>query len=45
MDLGINKQGQAAFEDFQENNTQQAFIKKANNDGEQELNAYEFYEY
>lgn len=45
MELGVNKQGQAVFEDFQENENPQAFIKKANTDGEQELNAYEFYEY
>ena len=45
MELGVNKQGQAVFEDFKENDTKQAYIKKENNDGEQELNAYEFYEY
>ena len=45
MNLGINKNGQVVFEDFQENTEKQAFIKKANTDNEQELNAYEFYEY
>ena len=45
MELGVNKQGQAVFEDFQENDDKRAYIKKANNDGEQELNAYELYEY
>lgn len=45
MKLGVNKKGQAVFEDFQENNTKQAYIKTENDDNEQELNAYELYEY
>lgn len=45
MELGVNAQGQAVFQDFKENDTKQASIKKANEDNEQELNAYEFYEY
>ena len=43
--LGINKQGQAVFQDFQEVNEEQASIKKANTDNEQELDAYGLYEY
>ena len=34
MKLGVNKQGQAVFEDFQENDDKQAHIKKANTDEE-----------
>lgn len=45
MELGVNKQGQAVFQDFKENDEKKAFIKKANEDNEQELDAYEFYEY
>ncbi len=45
MELGVNKQGQAVFQDFKENDEKKAFIKKENTDGEQELNSYEFYEY
>lgn len=45
MELGVNKQGQAIFQNFQENEDEKAFIKKENTDGEQELNSYGFYEY
>lgn len=45
MELGVNKRGQVIFEDFKENDDTKAFIKKANEDNEQELNGYELYEY
>jgi len=34
MELGVNKQGQAVFQDFKENDEKKAFIKKANEDNE-----------
>lgn len=42
--MAINKQGQAIFNDFQEIENTQVSIKKIDDDN-QELDAYELYEY
>ena len=43
--MQINAQGQLKIQDFKENENPQAFIKKANENQEEEFNSNQFYEY